>query len=241
MESSSNIVLSRQTALKREMTAVANNIANLNTTGFKAELMMYDQAKVASPGGQSLSYVIDRGSVRDMRPGNMQLTGNPFDLAINGSGYFSIDNGVETVFTRNGSFMVDKDGRLSTKTGDTVLDANNNPILVPPGSTSLEITEDGSIGSDGETLAQLQIVSFDSEARMKSIGNGYLTTDQEAIPEPGARLTQGMLEGSNVQSMTEMTKLIEIHRSYERMSKFVKNEDERQRDLIRRLGRPPQA
>ena len=115
MESSSNIVLSRQTALKREMTAVANNIANLNTTGFKAELMMYDQVKVPGSNGESLSYVIDRGSVRDMRPGSVSLTGNPFDLAITGDGYFSIDNGTETVFTRNGAFMVDKDGKLSTR------------------------------------------------------------------------------------------------------------------------------
>ncbi|MEK9596123.1 MAG: flagellar basal-body rod protein FlgF [Rhodospirillaceae bacterium] len=241
MESSSNIVLSRQTALKREMTAVANNIANLNTTGFKAELMMYDQVKVPGSNGESLSYVIDRGSVRDMRPGSVSLTGNPFDLAITGDGYFSIDNGTETVFTRNGAFMVDKDGKLSTKNGDTVLDDRNNPILVPPGSNSLQIAEDGTIASDGEILGKLQIVSFDSEMLMKSIGDGLLKTDQEPQLAEAARITQGALEGSNVQSMMEMTKLIEIHRSYERMANFIKNEDERQRDLIRRIGRPPQG
>jgi|MDSV01.2.fsa_nt_gb flagellar basal-body rod protein FlgF len=241
MESSSNIVLSRQTALKREMTAVANNIANLNTTGFKAELMMYDQVKVPGSNGESLSYVIDRGSVRDMRPGSVSLTGNPFDLAITGDGYFSIDNGTETVFTRNGAFMVDKDGKLSTKNGDTVLDDGNNPILVPPGSNSLQIAEDGTIASDGEILGKLQIVSFDSEMLMKSIGDGLLKTDQEPQLAEAARITQGALEGSNVQSMMEMTKLIEIHRSYERMANFIKNEDERQRDLIRRIGRPPQG
>jgi flagellar basal-body rod protein FlgF len=241
MESSSNIVLSRQTALKREMTAVANNIANLNTTGFKAELMMYDQVKVPGSNGESLSYVIDRGSVRDMRPGSVSLTNNPFDLAITGDGYFSIDNGTETVFTRNGAFMVDKDGKLSTKTGDTVLDDGNNPILVPPGSNSLQIAEDGTIASDGEILGKLQIVSFDSEMLMKSIGDGLLKTDQEPQLAEAARITQGALEGSNVQSMMEMTKLIEIHRSYERMANFIKNEDERQRDLIRRIGRPPQG
>ena len=241
MESSSNIVLSRQTALKREMTAVANNIANLNTTGFKAELMMYDQVKVPGSNGESLSYVIDRGSVRDMRPGSVSLTGNPFDLAITGDGYFSIDNGTETVFTRNGAFMVDKDGKLSTKTGDTVLDDGNNPILVPPGSNSLQIAQDGTIASDGEILGKLQIVSFDSEMLMKSIGDGLLKTDQEPQLAEAARITQGALEGSNVQSMMEMTKLIEIHRSYERMANFIKNEDERQRDLIRRIGRPPQG
>jgi len=241
MESSSNIVLSRQTALKREMTAVANNIANLNTTGFKAELMMYDQVKVPGSNGESLSYVIDRGSVRDMRPGTVSLTGNPFDLAITGDGYFSIDNGTETVFTRNGAFMVDKDGKLSTKNGDTVLDDGNNPILVQPGSNSLQIAEDGTIASDGEILGKLQIVSFDSEMLMKSIGDGLLKTDQEPQLAEAARITQGALEGSNVQSMMEMTKLIEIHRSYERMANFIKNEDERQRDLIRRIGRPPQG
>ena len=241
MESSSNIVLSRQTALKREMTAVANNIANLNTTGFKAELMMYDQVKVPGSNGESLSYVIDRGSVRDMRPGSVSLTGNPFDLAITGDGYFSIDNGTETVFTRNGAFMVDKDGKLSTKNGDTVLDDGNNPILVPPGSNSLQIAEDGTIASDGEILGKLQIVSFDSEMLMKSIGDGLLKTEQEPQLAEAARITQGALEGSNVQSMMEMTKLIEIHRSYERMANFIKNEDERQRDLIRRIGRPPQG
>ena len=241
MESSSNIVLSRQTALKREMTAVANNIANLNTTGFKAELMMYDQVKVPGSNGESLSYVIDRGSVRDMRPGSVSLTNNPFDLAITGDGYFSIDNGTETVFTRNGAFMVDKDGKLSTKNGDTVLDEGNNPILVPPGSNSLQIAQDGTIASDGEILGKLQIVSFDSEMLMKSIGDGLLKTDQEPQLAEAARITQGALEGSNVQSMMEMTKLIEIHRSYERMANFIKNEDERQRDLIRRIGRPPQG
>jgi flagellar basal-body rod protein FlgF len=137
--------------------------------------------------------------------------------------------------------MVDKDGKLSTKTGDTVLDDGNNPILVPPGSNSLQIAEDGTIASDGEILGKLQIVSFDSEMLMKSIGDGLLKTDQEPQLAEAARITQGALEGSNVQSMMEMTKLIEIHRSYERMANFIKNEDERQRDLIRRIGRPPQG
>ena len=128
-----------------------------------------------------------------------------------------------------------------TRAGGAVLDAGGNPILLPVGSSQITITKDGLVQADGEEVGTISVVSFENPQDMKKRGNGYLATEQEARPVEKTNVLQGMLEGSNVQSMTEMTKLIDIHRAYERASKIVKQEDERQRDVIRRLGRPAQA
>lgn len=241
MESPGYIILSRQTALRREMSIVANNIANMNTTGFKAEMALYDNFEVKDSTGRKHDFVVDLGSVRDPRVGAMQPTGNPFDLAIGGEGFFVIAEGTETFYTRNGSFAVDSEGKFVTNSGGAVLDENGNPILLPAGTKETTITKDGLVQADGDEIGTLNIVKFENSQDMKKRGNGYLTTEQKATPLEKKNVLQGMLEGSNVQSMTELTRLIEIHRAYERASKIVKQEDERQRDMIRRLGRPAQA
>ena len=241
MESPGYIILSRQTALQRELSIVANNIANVNTTGFKAEMALYDKFEVTDNTGRKHDFVVDLGSVRDLGAGAMQQTGNPFDLAIGGEGFFAIAEGTETFYTRNGSFAVDNEGKLVTRTGGAVLNAGDNPILLPVGSSQITITKDGLVQADGEEVGTISVVSFENPQDMKKRGNGYLATEQEAKPVEKTNVLQGMLEGSNVQSMTEITKLIDIHRAYERASKIVKQEDERQRDVIRRLGRPAQA
>ena len=93
MESPGYIILSRQTALQRELSIVANNIANVNTTGFKAEMALYDKFEVTDNTGRKHDFVVDLGSVRDLGAGAMQPTGNPFDLAIGGEGFFAIAEG----------------------------------------------------------------------------------------------------------------------------------------------------
>lgn len=241
MESPGYIILSRQTALQRELSIVANNIANMNTTAFKAEMAIYDDFEIGDKPGQKTNFVVDLGRVRDLREGSLQKTGNSLDLAIGGEGYFAIAEGTETFYTRNGSFVIDNDGKLATRTGAAVLDTAGNPILFPPGSNQITITKEGLVHADDEEIGTIDIVTFENQQEMKSRGNGYLVTEQDALPVEQPAVLQGMLEGSNVQSMSEMTRLIEVHRAYERASKIVKQEDERQRDAIRRLGRPAQA
>lgn len=241
MESPGYIILSRQTALQRELSIVANNIANMNTTAFKAEMAIYDDFEMNDNTGQKTNFVVDLGRVRDLREGTLQKTGNPLDLAIGGDGYFTIAEGTATFYTRNGSFVIDNDGKLATRTGAAVLDTAGNPILFPVGSERITISKDGLVHADNEEIGTIDIVTFENQQEMKNRGNGLLTTEQEALPVEQPAVLQGMLEGSNVQSMTEMTRLIEVHRAYERASKIVKQEDERQRDAIRRLGRPAQA
>ena len=117
MENALYISLSRQTALRRELAVVANNVANVNTASFKRELSIYETYPQKVKGGDTLAFVIDRGTATSYAPGPIQATDSAFDLAIAGPGFFAVDNGKGTHYTRNGSFRLDHENRLVRQPG----------------------------------------------------------------------------------------------------------------------------
>ena len=130
METTSSIVLSRQSGLQRQMDIVANKIANMNTNGFKGEGIMFVQHLVKSPGGGTLSgvklaYVRDIATVTDHSEGPVERTGNPFDLSIAGDGFFVVQTDNGDLYTRNGRFKLDTDGQLVTQQGNPVMSSGN--------------------------------------------------------------------------------------------------------------------
>lgn len=242
MESPTFIGLSRQTALRREMALTANNIANMNTTAFKAEAMIYATHKEKTLFQETLEFVVDRGSVEIQRPGSVITTGNPLDLHVDAENYFVVDNGRETKYTKNGNFLLDADRKLITANGETVLDDGGDPILIPPGeSRHITVGTDGLISIAGAEVARLKVVTFDNILALKKSGSSlYTTTQAEREPER-MQINQGSLEGSNVKPIIELTRMIDVQRAYEGVSKFLDSENERQRDMTRRLGQPNQT
>lgn len=242
MENTLMIALSHQAAVRRRMDVIANNIANLNTSGFKAERPMFAEYLMRSRGGETmlgdkLSFVHDRATVRDTSEGAFEATGNPLDVAIHGDGYFAVETATGEQYTRNGRFRLDGTGQLVTEHGHPVMAQGGGPIFIAADDTDISISADGIISSENGEIARLRIVRFDDEQSLTMAGGGLMTAQTPAVEVERPQLAQGMLEGSNVAGVEEMTRMIDVQRSYERAKRMIEREDERIRQMIEAYAR----
>ncbi|MEC9346172.1 MAG: flagellar basal-body rod protein FlgF [Pseudomonadota bacterium] len=229
--------LSRQVALKRQMEVVANNIANMNTTAYRAESILFREYLVTSPTGDKVSYVEDYGIARDLREGAMEATSNSLDVAISGPGYFVVEGNDGPRYTRNGHLRLDDEGQLVTQDGAPLQDRDGQVIQFENPTVEVTISRDGTItAADGESFT-LAVVSFDNEQALQKAANGLYKTDQAPTPVEAPQILQGMLEASNVQPIVQMTRLIDIQRAYEGTQKMMNADHDLQRDAIGRIGR----
>ena len=246
MASASNLVLlSGQMALAQSMDIVANNIANVSTTGFKREGIAFDTllGQGTSTNKTPANFVFDRTTYRDASNGPITGTGNPLDLAIEGQGYFQVQmpDG-STGYTRVGSFQLNTDGQVVTQSGQPLI-ADGGTITIPNTTSQINISADGYVTAkidNSAALAQLGkivLVKFDDEQQLKSAGNGLYVTTQASQPATDSSVKQFALEQSNVQPVTEITNMIRIMRSYEQMTNMITNESQRQTDAVSRLSK----
>lgn len=243
MENTVFVALSRQTALRREMDVIANNIANMNTTGFKGEKMMFVEHLVRSKGGEKyfgekLSYVRDVATVRDTTEGHLKQTGNPLDLAVSGDGYFAVETDAGERYTRNGRFQLDGTGQLVTQEGHPVLSTTGQPFFFGPTDSIITVSGDGTVSTENGALGQIRVVSFADQQRLEQAGSLLLNPDDGNQPEDVEQpmIVQGALESSNVEPIIEMTHMIDVHRSYDSVRSLIEKEDERQRSMIRTMS-----
>ena len=240
METTSLIALSRQTGLRRNMEVVANNLANMNTVGFKGEGMMFVDHFVRSQGGekpfkQKLHFVRDIATFRDATEGEITQTNNALDVALTGGGYFAVQSPDGMRYTRNGRFQLDQTGQLVNQDGHAVV-TQAGPIVLGPRDTTVHIARDGTVSTETGQLGKLRVVTFDNEPALRQVGNTLFETDQEPRNLDRPNVIQGALEASNVQPIVEITRMIEVQRSYESLSRFLDREDERVRAVIREFG-----
>ena len=243
VENAAYVALSRQMTLRRELDIVANNIANADTTGFKVEQLI-----VGTEIGQrarnhgirsSASFMLDNGVGRDFGQGALSQTGRTLDFAIEGEGaFFTVDDGNGEAYTRDGAFTLDPEGRLTTQAGAAVL-GDGGEIVLNPALGTPTVAEDGTITQDGQVTGRLTVVRFALLSVLEKGGDGlYRNTANEAPLEANdVQIRQGMLEGSNVNAILEITNLIEISRAYERASKMIENQNDLSRRAVERLGR----
>lgn len=247
MQTPSYIALSRQTALWRQMDVVSNNIANMNTPGYKGENLMFAEYLSPSRGTDSpfpdmLSYTYDFGSNRDTSLGPMEETGNPLDVAINGQGYFEIETDFGRFYTRNGRFMLDADGMIVTGSGHPVMSTDGTPFFIAPNESEITIGRDGTVSTENGAIGRMNIVSFEDEQALLRVQAGlYDAGDQNPTAAEGMAIEQGMLEGSNIIATEQITDLIKIQRAYEAVQKIIEEESQRQRRAMRTLSGAEQA
>ncbi|MBU1347270.1 MAG: flagellar basal-body rod protein FlgF [Alphaproteobacteria bacterium] len=243
MENAAYIGLSRQMTLRRELDIAANNIANADTTGFKVEQLLLGteignraRNEAIRPGA---SFVLDNGVGRDFSQGSLEQTGRSLDFAIEGEGvFFRVQDGPGEAYTRDGAFTISPEGELTTKGGLPVL-GEGGPIVVDPAQGAITVADDGNISQAGLTIGRMDLARFDTMAVLSKDGDGLYRNASNAAPidAAGAQVRQGMLEGSNVNPLVEITHLIEISRAYERASKMIENVSELSRRSVERLGR----
>jgi flagellar basal-body rod protein FlgF len=241
MENAQLIGLSRQIALQRQMDVVANNMANLNTTGFKAEQLLFEEYLMpvakdrdfAFPD-QRLSYTEDWATIHDMSPGSINETGNPLDVALDGEGFLTVQTADGERYTKAGSLAIDPTGTLVDLEGNPVL-SELGPINFTATDTDISITADGTIATNDGVKGKLKVVEFaDPQAATREGLNLWAGGDPQAATQ--TRVVQGAVERSNVSGISEMTEMIRVQRAYESAASMQDKQDEMRRSAIQRLG-----
>ena len=243
MDNALYVGLSRQMTLRHELDIVANNIANADTAGFKVESLIVETKPLASArtldGPKPVKFVLDVGVARDFTGGPLHSTGAPLDLGIEGPGFFKVAGPEGEAYTRDGRFRLDEAGKLTTQAGHAILDAGGGEIVIDPLKGGVKIATDGTISQGSEQVGRVAVVTFDALSVLEKAGDNLLhnTSNQQPQPATSSLVHQGMLEGSNVNSVAEITRMIEVTRAYESMAKMMDSTAELSRRSIERMGR----
>ena len=250
MDNAVLVGLSRQMALGREMDVVANNIANLNTTGYKADGSIFEEYLSGAAGsGQSasgVSFVLDRGVWHDMSQGSIERTGNSLDVAIDGNGFMVVQTPNGERYSRNGSLQISPTGQLVTSDGYPVL-GDGGPITLQSTDRQISISRDGTISvREGASKVdsargKLRMVTFASPQQLKKDGAGAFSAPAGAQPQPATTgaFIQGAVEKSNVRGVVEMSRMIEITRSYTNISAMLQQQNDLSTSAIDKLAEVP--
>jgi flagellar basal-body rod protein FlgF len=243
MDNALFVGLSRQMVLRREMDIIANNIANADTAGFKVESLM-TRAEPKAPaftlgGPKPVKFVVDDGVLRDFTQGALRRTDAPFDLAIEGQGFFRVRTEEGERFTRDGRFRTDEIGRLVNGAGAPVLDDGGGEIMIDPERGPVAIAADGTVSQGPERVGKIALVDFPDLGVLEKVGDNLFENPSNAFPQPAAegRVRQGMLEGSNVRPILEITRMIEVSRAYESTAKMMDSNADLARRTVERMGR----
>ena len=238
MENTLYIALSKQTALWRQLDMIANNLANVNTTGYKKASSHFTEYLSETKSDEALlsdrlSFVHDSGTVRDFSEGVFSPTGTPFDLALHGSAFFVVETNEGIRYTRNGQFKINDEGMLVTGNNDPVLDERNNPVFIAPQETEFNVTKDGVILTENGEIARLQTVEFEDMQKLRATHAGlYENMPGNPVHAAKPRIEQGMIEKSNVNAVVEMSEMIKVQRAYENIQMMIDTEHARRQNAM---------
>ena len=248
------IALSSQTALQRELDVISNNIANLNTTGYKSDnsafseyLMPTARAEQFAPADRRLSFVEDRATWHDFGQGPLQQTGSPLDVAIDGDGFLVVQTPRGERYTRNGSLQINNVGELVTNAGDRVL-SESGPIVLQTTDRDIVVNPDGtikvreglSLNSDS-TRGKLRLVNFANPQSLQKDGTSMFAAPAgiQAQPDQKSRIVQGAIEKSNVRAVVEMARMIQVTRHYTEVANIIQQQSDLRRAAIQQLAEVP--
>ena len=238
MDNAGYTTLTRQSGLLREIQVLANNVANLSTTGFRREGLVFSEyVRQLDREEEPLSMAAANAHQTYLTQGGLTMTGGSLDLAIEGAGFFTVETPQGERLTRAGHFTPNQAGELVTPDGHRLLDLGGAPVFIPADAAQIGISRDGTISADGQPLAQLGLVVPEDPSELRR-ATGVLhevTGTTRPVDEPV--ILQGFLEESNVNPISEMARLIEVQRAYEAGQKFMDREDERIRAVVQTLGR----
>ena len=243
MDNTKYVALSRQMALWKQMDVVSNNMANMNTSGYKQDEAVFasylhqsdENVKVKGLAAKPLYFAQDYGTYGNFSEGMLAETGNTLDVAIKGDAFFAIQTEGGERYTRKGNFTLNSDGMLVTSEGDPVLSEANEPFFIAPGEKEISITESGEIYTENGLIGKMKIVSFADNQKLLKVANTMFENvegNSMVIGEDNIRVMQGKLEKSNVNSIEEMTKLVNLQRSYEYVQQMIDEEHDRLSNTI---------
>lgn len=237
MDAASYTTLTRQSGLMREIQAIANNIANSSTSGFRREGVVFSEYVQRLDDSPSLSMARASGRNIDLTQGDLNITGGSYDFAIQGEGFFLLETPNGNRLSRAGSFMPAADGNLVNPDGYRLLDAGGAPIFVPPDAGPVALATDGTLSGGGTPIARIGLWAPQDPTALRHEGGTLFASDAGEVPVEGSSIFQGQIEDSNVNAFSEISRMIEVQRAYQAGQSFLDKEDERARSVIQTLGR----
>ena len=235
MDNSAYVSITRQMGLLSEMQTIAQNVANANTVGYRREGLVFSEF-VKATGNDSVSMAQAKARFIDSSQGVLDRTGSTLDFAIEGDGFFRIETANGERLTRAGNFALNPDGEIVTPDGQRVLSADGAAIVIPDGEGAVNVSSDGELSVNGNVIAQLGIAAVDPKT-LRREGDNLFSATQGTEPAENARVAQGFLEQSNVNSVTAISRMIEVQRAYELGQGMLEREHDRVTRLIQTLGR----
>lgn len=231
-------------AAMRRLDVISNNLANVNTPGYKKDKMSFEGLLAGSvnppavPQGRTADPVMQKENIYiDFSSGPTSQSGNPLDLALDGDGFFAITTPEGTSYTRQGNFRTSADGTLVTVDGYPVQGSGGAAIRIQ--GSRVEIDSKGGVIVDGAQIGAISVVDFEKPYTLTKVGNAlFVPADPQAASQVGkAQVQQGHLEGSNVESISEMVQMIETNRYFEACSKVIKGFDDMAAKAANEIGR----
>ena len=247
---------------QRKLEVLSNNLANVNTPGFKKNRMTFTE--VISPfkkdsalgiitsgfsrpefSSNDVSYVAISGFTTDFSQGVLTNTGNSFDLALEGDGFFAVATNEGIRYTRTGNFTLDDQGQIVNKQGQSFLDINDKPIFLPPDASSeITVGDEGTLSfsteGSSQSIGQFKLVRFSDKSQLVKEGNGLFHLSDPGVVEevPGnLKILQGFVETSNVNLVEEMVAMIDSVRTFEAYQKLIQSIDEADNQSVNTIAR----
>jgi flagellar basal-body rod protein FlgF len=254
MENTLLVGLSRQVTLERQMDVIANNVANVTTNGYKADRSLFQEYLMPTAREDNfvagrdrrLSHVVDRATLHDFAQGSLDATKNPLDVAINGEAFFVVQTPAGERYTRDGGFQIDNQGQLVNASGYPVL-GGSGPIRFQQTDKQIQIANDGTItvlegiNRNDSIRAKLRLVTFSQPQRLVKEGSNLYSPGEGNAAQADTKSTvaQGFIERSNVNSVLEMSRMIEINRIYTQIATMLQQQHDLHRTAIDKLADVP--
>jgi flagellar basal-body rod protein FlgF len=245
----------------KKMEVIAQNLANVNSTGYKGDRLAFKELMTPFPtdkGSEStknellqhdksnsnVSYVAVTEQYTDHETGKFEQTNAELDMALDGSGYFSLSTKDGIRYTRNGNFRLDTENQIVNQKGQPVLNEQGEPIVISGEGTEISIDGYGNIfvgsGERSENIGKIKFIDFENKQTLEKLGDGlFYQSDTEADEKPvnNTKLRQGFLEGSNVTATDEMTNMISTLRLFETYQKIIQSIDNMNDQSVNSIGR----
>ncbi len=238
MQSNFYVGLSGQLAIERRLQSIANNVANMNTAGFRADGITFDTV-LSNTGDQPVAFSTEGANYISTRAGERTKTDNPLDVAIQGDAWFGIKTPTGIAYTHDGRMKLGPGGEIRTLNDYPVLDAGGSSLLLDPDAGPPVISADGMLTQNGVQVGALGLFSIDPQAKLTRAENSGVIPDVAATPVldfSATGVVQGYVENSNVNPILEISKLIQIQHDLDSVTQSSQTADSSLQDAIRTLG-----
>ena len=232
-----DISLSLQRGLMSKIETLTNNAANAGTHGFQADNVIFSEYLGKNDHLENYSYLNDIATIRSVTNGSLDRTGNPFHVALQSAGYFAVETPFGIRYTRSGAFTRNAEGVLVDVHNNPVLSIDGGQINIPPESSNIFITQDGTISDENGVIAQLGIFGFENEFDVTKTGDTQFETAQAALPiADNAMVIQGALENANVNLIKNMSEMMMVAKTYSLNQRYIEEQLKLEKEQIDTLA-----